>query len=152
VRPDGDVLTQDQPSAGRPRRKVDQVSHLGNPGPRTGVAVGLDRGHPTLLEVIDDDGDPGVEAVAEGESQPTLTASLREQVGGTGRIRTCQPPRTPRFDGLDVWSWAGYLRQRVQRSFEHGDVVDRGIRPGIPFPQQPRQRFTTGDVGAVQER
>ena len=44
-------FTQDQPGSGRPGGQVDQVGGLGDPGPVTDTAVGVDRRVPAIAEV-----------------------------------------------------------------------------------------------------
>ena len=96
---------------------------------------------------VDDALNPRIDGEPEGEPHPPGPARRRERVGGPGRVRAGQQPRTARV----ARARAGRLRQRGQRHIQHRDVVGGGVRPGVAGPQQPGQRLPGGHLGPVQE-
>lgn len=124
----GAFLAQDQPRPVRPRGEVDHAGGLGHPRPVTELAIGLQCGVPAVLgDGVDDALDPGVHGEPEGELHATLHARDSERVGGAGRVRPGQQPRTRRVSGPRP----GLFGQRRQRLVEHGDVVSSGVRASM---------------------
>ncbi len=149
----GPLLAQDQPGPGRPRRQVDQVGGLGDPSAVADTTVGVDRRIPALTDVEGVHGvlHPPIHGVAEGEPHPRGAAGVGEVVGGPGGVAAHQHRRL-----IGVVAMIGVgppsRRQAGECLRQDTDVVSCGVGAGATWAQQPGQRFTAGDLRAIQKR
>ena len=121
------LATNDHPRALRPAREV-QAGERGDLPVGASGAVLIHGADPVPGGDLEDRGAHRLgEVVADGEPDVCLVGPGQELVAGAGGNDTQQD-----LDLLDV-----LVRDLLQRRLRDGDLVDRGVRPGVPGRNTP---------------